>query len=327
MAITIPNTFSPNTTAVSADVNENFTEVADKAVDKTGDTLTGTLNTQHLLSATDATYDLGSASKQYRNLYLSGTITGPAASNAFGTVAVSGQSDVVADQTHDTLTLVAGTGMTLTTSAGGDSVTFAASAGVTGPGSSTNTAIARWNGTGGAALLNSSPTIDTNGLITTPAGTGTGTVRVAGTLLQSVTAVGNVGAGEDDLISFTIPANTLISTGDRLMGEFAGTFAANGNAKRLKVKFGATTVLDTGSGNLPNGVGWRIRFTITRTGAATQNVSGDSLWGISVAQQGNAAFTTATETLSGTVVLKITGEATSDNDVIAKEAVVTLWPA
>lgn len=50
-------------------------------------------------------------------------------SNAFGTVSVSGQTDVVADQPNDTLTLVAGSNVTLTTSAAGDSVTIAASSG------------------------------------------------------------------------------------------------------------------------------------------------------------------------------------------------------
>lgn len=48
---------------------------------------------------------------------------------AFKTIAVSGQSDVVADTPEDTLTLVAGTGITITTSAGGDSVTISASGG------------------------------------------------------------------------------------------------------------------------------------------------------------------------------------------------------
>jgi hypothetical protein len=47
--------------------------------------------------------------------------------NAFSTVAVSGQSDVVADTATDTLTLVAGSNMTITTAAGSDTVTFAAS--------------------------------------------------------------------------------------------------------------------------------------------------------------------------------------------------------
>ena len=52
----------------------------------------------------------------------SGTVT-----EAFKTIAISGQSDVVADSATDTLTLVAGTGMTLTTNASGDSITFASS--------------------------------------------------------------------------------------------------------------------------------------------------------------------------------------------------------
>lgn len=56
-------------------------------------------------------------------------LEGAGTSNAFGTIAVSGQSDVVADSASDTLTLVAGSNITLTTSAGGDSVTIAASGG------------------------------------------------------------------------------------------------------------------------------------------------------------------------------------------------------
>ena len=54
---------------------------------------------------------------------------GGGASEAFKTIAVSGQSDVVADSATDTLTLVAGSNMTITTNAGGDSVTFASSGG------------------------------------------------------------------------------------------------------------------------------------------------------------------------------------------------------
>ena len=53
--------------------------------------------------------------------------SGEANQNAFSTVSVSGQSDVVADSSTDTLTFVAGSNMTITTSASGDSVTFASS--------------------------------------------------------------------------------------------------------------------------------------------------------------------------------------------------------
>ena len=54
----------------------------------------------------------------------SGTVT-----EAFKTIAVSGQSNVVADSATDTLTLVAGSNMTITTNASGDTVTFASSGG------------------------------------------------------------------------------------------------------------------------------------------------------------------------------------------------------
>ena len=59
---------------------------------------------------------------------LSGIATGAEVNqNAFSNVAVSGQTTVAADAKTDTLTLVAGTGVTLTTDAGADSITIAAS--------------------------------------------------------------------------------------------------------------------------------------------------------------------------------------------------------
>jgi len=49
--------------------------------------------------------------------------------NVFSTIAVSGQNNVVADTTTDTLTLVAGSNMTITTDDATDSITFASSGG------------------------------------------------------------------------------------------------------------------------------------------------------------------------------------------------------
>jgi hypothetical protein len=57
----------------------------------------------------------------------SGTNTGD--QNLFSTIAVSGQSNVVADTTGDTLTLVAGSNVTITTNPTTDSITIAASGG------------------------------------------------------------------------------------------------------------------------------------------------------------------------------------------------------
>jgi len=63
--------------------------------------------------------------------FVSGTLVGANTGDqlVFKTIAVSGQSDVVADSTADTLTFVAGTGITITTNAAGDSITITASAG------------------------------------------------------------------------------------------------------------------------------------------------------------------------------------------------------
>jgi len=55
----------------------------------------------------------------------SGGGSGEANQNAFSTVAVSGQSDVVADSATDTLTLAAGSNVTITTNATSDTVTIA----------------------------------------------------------------------------------------------------------------------------------------------------------------------------------------------------------
>jgi len=85
----------------------------------------------------------------------------------FKNVAVAGQSTVTAETTNDTLTLVAGTNVTLTTDATTDSITITASGGsgdVVGPASSTDNAFARFDSTTGKLLQNSAATLDDNGL-------------------------------------------------------------------------------------------------------------------------------------------------------------------
>ena len=57
---------------------------------------------------------------------------GASGNNAFGTIAVSGQDNVVADQANDTLTFAAGSNMTIATNASGDTVTFTAAGGSSG---------------------------------------------------------------------------------------------------------------------------------------------------------------------------------------------------
>lgn len=114
-------------------------------------------------------------------LDLSGTNTGD--QNLFGTIAVSGQSNVVADSTTDTLTLVAGSNITITTNASTDSITINSTASgsgdVVGPASATDNALVRFDSTTGKLIQNGTITQSDSGDLaavnsiafdTTPAG-------------------------------------------------------------------------------------------------------------------------------------------------------------
>lgn len=80
-------------------------------------------------TASDARTTLGLGTLATQSGTFSGTSSGTNTGdqNVFTTISISGQSDVVADSTTDTLTLVAGSNITLTTNAGSDTITIAAS--------------------------------------------------------------------------------------------------------------------------------------------------------------------------------------------------------
>ena len=77
------------------------------------------------------------------NATINGTNTGD--QNLFSTIAVSGQSNVVADTTSDTLTLVAGSNITITTNATTDTITIASTATGTIDGSGAANKLAIWS--------------------------------------------------------------------------------------------------------------------------------------------------------------------------------------
>lgn len=145
-------------------------------------------------------------------------------------------------------------------------------------------------------------------------------VTLGGQYLQNVTAAGNVGSGEDDLHSLTIAANVLANDGDSLDFISSGTFAANGNNKRVKTYFGGTVVQDTGTVAF-NNLSWCLRTTITRLTSTTANVAtlfsvtdNAHSWGYSV--------TVTSLDFTNTIILKNTGEATSNNDIVNIASIV-----
>ncbi len=134
-------------TQVTADLNGNITLVAGTGVTITGDNTAKTI-----------------------------TINSGAAQNTFSTIAVSGQSNVVADSSSDTLTFSAGSGISITTNSGTDTVSISTS------GVARNPLIADLNMNGFALSSGGVGNINVDDDINFPDGTGPN-VPGAGTLL------------------------------------------------------------------------------------------------------------------------------------------------
>lgn len=144
-------------------------------------------------------------------------------------------------------------------------------------------------------------------------------VNIGGSIYGDTTDVGNVGAGEDDLISRSAAASILRATGRRMAIFAAGTAANNANAKTLKFYVGAsaiaTLVLPTSTP-----LNWRVRATVIRTGSSTQDYE-VTAQAIDSSDGSIDATTTAIGTLALTetsaITVKTTGTAVSDNDIVA----------
>jgi hypothetical protein len=122
--------------------------------------------------------------------------------NSFSTISVAGQSDVVADSTSDILTFAGGTGITITTTPGSDTITF------------TNSGIPNSFATISVAGQSSVVADSSTDTLTLAAGTGitittnatTDTITVASGFNQSLNTT-------DDVVFDTVTATTLTSNG------------------------------------------------------------------------------------------------------------------
>jgi plastocyanin len=112
--------------------------------------------------------------------------------NSFSTVAVAGQSNVVADTTTDTLTLVAGANVTITTDAITDTVTISASGGGSASNSFTTIAVS------GQSNIIADSSIDT---LTIVAGTGISLTTNATTDTLTISSSGSAGEANQNAFS------------------------------------------------------------------------------------------------------------------------------
>ncbi|MBL7739620.1 MAG: hypothetical protein JNK14_10395, partial [Chitinophagaceae bacterium] len=149
--------------------------------------------------------------------------------------------------------------------------------------------------------------------------TGSAMPKAIGSLKQLYTTVGNVGAGEDDLQTYSIPAGTLATDGDYI--DFVMSFSVAVNST-LKVYYGATQLFSYAA--LATDAVYRVTGQIVRTGAATQRATFVMTAGGATVVTG---YQTPTETLSGAVTLKATGQGTSNNDIVQTLTLVNYHPS
>lgn len=180
--------------------------------------------------------------------------------------------------------------------------------------------------TGGATYTSptlTTPTINgaaSSSTVTLGSGSGTGTLCAVASVTTA--AVGNVGGGEDDLMTYALPANSLSTDGSFVRVTVGGTTAANGNTKVVRVYFGgaspSSAMLNAG---LNNG-SWGGTMFMARTGATTQE---GGVFSQDTAGN-NAVFRrlTGTETLSGAITIKVTGASGSSatDDIVQRLMIV-----
>jgi plastocyanin len=209
------------------------------------------LNATQLTSGTVSVLRLGDSGTRDATTYLRGDNTwatvagGGGSSDSFATITVAGQSNVVADSSTDTLTLVAGTGITITTDAGTDSIT------ITNSGSVLNTfsTIA----VSGQVSVEADSTADT---LTLVAGTGISITTEAGTdtitITNSQTSFSFSGTTDASSASLTVDKIFLPAI-TRLVVTNTGTTAYNfdqysGNNPTIYAINGTTIAFDLQQG-------------------------------------------------------------------------------
>jgi hypothetical protein len=156
--------------------------------------------------------------------------------------------------------------------------------------------------------------------ITQPVGSGTAVGTLGGTLFSSATATATTGTIEETLMQYTLPANTLVTNGRGIRITFGGISAANANTKTFKLYFGATVIANTSfTVAAPNGATVNAIVTLLRIGATTQIAGGL----VNITGVGGFAFGAPAETLSGTVLIKLTGTTpTASGDLTANFIVI-----
>jgi hypothetical protein len=146
-------------------------------------------------------------------------------------------------------------------------------------------------------------------------GTAAAQAKPAQLLFASTGTTGST--GEISLTSFSLPANALPTNNDLIRIKVYGNAVTQ--AAQLRIKFGASYVLNIGGGNnLGAGNVFQGECVVRRSGAATQTSQASLLVAATVAASERA---TPAETLSGAITVDIRGNTAAGGGVINVDAV------
>ena len=153
-------------------------------------------------------------------------------------------------------------------------------------------------------------------------GGGSATVYPQGATVNTTQGDTTAVITEEDLISYTLPASSLNSTGRGLRIKAAGTTGANTNTKTIRLYFGSTVIMSNNITTAPNNSGWEFEAEIFRTSATTEKCVARGTVG---SAQQTTTYSGVGETLTGALAVKITGQngTASAADIVAQFLSVT----
>jgi hypothetical protein len=126
-------------------------------------------------------------------------------------------------------------------------------------------------------------------------------------------SAGNIGTGEDNLMSYTLPANAMNAASRGVRITAYGYTATNANAKTLRVYFGATLI-----GSLSLTIGqfssWRCDGEVLWEAGSLMRATMQIIQGGTVTKF-DCKGTTVTHDPTTSALVRVTGEATADFDI------------
>jgi hypothetical protein len=133
----------------------------------------------------------------------------------------------------------------------------------------------------------------------------------------SGSTAGNTTTGEDDLLSYAVPANTLSANLTGIEVEAWGSTANNANAKTIKFYFGSAAIGSMAL-TVSQASPWYVKAQIIRTASNTQRGIVTYSQGGTTKQADVAIDVSLTQTDTNAITVKMTGEGVDTNDILQR---------